>query len=203
MAQLVIQPINYNGHRLYEIGEQVVKQFYPLIHDFDIRRGLDIKDMDGFAPRLEPKGSGSTIIYPDGSTPATSLFILFLYGINGQMNGPTLGVTSLKALDSKGKYLYGEGLSKWMSGFVTDYRPEGSAFKDFPQLSVHEVGHMYGLKHHFPDKNQKNGKNCAMYINDDGNGKKMFQGNEARDFFASIDGSLCTLCDDILAEIDL
>ena len=156
--KLRIKPVEYNGMRLDEVGEGVVRAFYPLIGGFHILRPLRISNAPAhyFSESWHSTPYSAPFFrtekyppYHAGVDAERFLYFILRYG------EPVLGITSLPVLDIRRDIMYGKALSgAERSSFVSTYSKEfGPVDSDdhlgkLIRLSIHEVGHTFGLEHH-------------------------------------------------------
>lgn len=152
MAQLIIQPVCYEGKRLPELGDRILAVFNPLFDDYVIRSQLTLAH-----------------IPPD--------FLKKQFGIEGEYfpvflswhGKPILGITKLEAFRKDGKWVYGYGSQPHKAAFVSTFKREFKLIDTDEHLervvieSLHELGHVFGLGHHDESiQITKNNKYCPM-----------------------------------------
>ncbi len=157
--ELEIKPVEYKGTRLREVGEGVVRTLYPRFDDFRILRPLKLTKVASRYMSTYPKGFPPffrTNKYTEYSINSRE----FLFFLLSYYREPLLGITSLPSFDFNGYEMYGQALlpSEGRYSFVSTYPKEfGSVDSDdhiekLTRMSIHEVGHSFGLQHHENNK---------------------------------------------------
>jgi predicted Zn-dependent protease len=189
MKNLNILPIEYPGKRIEELGENLVRVYYPVFQNFKIISPIsrnELKEM-----QAKKRFSKNNEFWINGKG-----FCRFLED-NGNY---ILGITALPvARNKRGGWKYGGGSWFYKSAFVSAFRPEFGEIDSDINLerttieSIHEIGHAFGLRHH-PEKTlTENLKLCPMDVslNKDALNKKITW----EEYISSRDSeSLCKEC---------
>lgn len=180
MVKLKIKPVEYKERNLQELGERVATVFYPLIDDFEILDEIDLKALlenktlyDATVLMCCPvRFEAPFNIYINGD--AVSHF-LALYGV------PILGITQLPLIPSgkRGHLLnsFYKGPHNQLFGGYSNRRSQAAIASTYLEhvdsenglerlitTSIHEAGHILGLKHHWRVRKNSRGMLCAMTL---------------------------------------
>ena len=100
MPTLNIQPVEYSGKKLNDLGERIISEFYPLIDGFIINREITLKELVEEDRRKDLYGRRileETSIFPPYSVALVdSGFFYFL----SKYDTPILSITSLPIINS-------------------------------------------------------------------------------------------------------
>lgn len=107
MSILKIQPIQYNGKQLDEVGRGVLSAFHPLLEGFIIGPDISSDPVHRWSVRY-----GYHIFGPD------------LIEYMSQLGSFLLGVTQLYTIRKFGVWTYGQGSSTRKVAYVSSYGPE-------------------------------------------------------------------------------
>ncbi len=163
MAILKIQPVNYKGKRLNEVGDRIVDVFNPLIDDYEINNKLLLLKHPLDMLMDLTRGRVSNLFLPIEINNNYFAEYLSHYG------QPILGITSIPAKSIRHGWLYGFADITRKSTFVSTSRFEydldsDSHIKRIIITSLHELGHVFGLEHHIGDVFTLNGRYCPMTV---------------------------------------
>ncbi len=162
MTDLTILPVEYEGKRLEEVGKSILYAFPGLISDFKILDNIPSYDLD------------SSLFYRH---PCDNDIVLkadeFLGWLSKKYDGLIMGITSLSA-DDKGGWITGKakGDIYLVSSNLGEETYESNSDQHIYMLKVtgiHELGHVFGLKHHRDIENNVkikktcNDKLCPLY----------------------------------------
>lgn len=166
MATFNIQPVEYLGKRLTELGDRISAGFYPLFTDYQINNQIRVSDLDPrilFGSKDDPSGLW---IHGHG-------LIRFLSGLGLE---PIIGITSLNSTNSSRRRfergeedrIYGLADSNGTKVvYVSAPLPEFDVLDSDAHVEMisivarHEMGHAFGLVHHDNILSKKRGL-CLM-----------------------------------------
>ncbi len=156
---LKIQPIEYKGSRLAEVGERVVGVFHLTFNDYVINKRLRASDLGDILQSERKDG-----LFAPGRWVEKGKFLTYLEAY-GKF---TVGITSLGVVNDDNR-LFGSGRRESRVACVS------TADKAFGRVNsgiylervaieaLHELGHVFGLSHHDNEiRKTANGKYCPM-----------------------------------------
>ncbi|HLG23345.1 MAG TPA: hypothetical protein VI564_00265 [Candidatus Nanoarchaeia archaeon] len=138
---LRIQPLEFKGERLDEVGKRIVAIFHPLFTGYSINDKLQLSDTEA-GLITERNSAHETIVY------SPSLPKLFLDYIK-----PLLVITSLGVINNNRTSVYGGSDKFYEVDFISAYKSYGVLNSDHSidaivSVAIHELGHRFGLEHH-------------------------------------------------------
>lgn len=167
MSTLTIQPIEYKGKRLGEVGDRILSAFHPVIDDFTIAEEIGLEGLVKIEKDSGRKFLDKTDLFPPYPIAIHVINLFFVKRfLTKKYWKPILIVTQLPIYFDTLFYelLYGKGHDG--IAFVSTYRSEigeEDSYKHIGGLTtqtLHELGHGFGLEHHTKETTQD--KFCPM-----------------------------------------
>lgn len=162
MDRLYIQPIEYSGKRLNELGKRVVSVYSSIFKDYEILEPLSKENLKEIQTSKESLKEIMKESWINGEK------------FNSFLKKPgkyILGVTGLPVTRNKNKdWVYGKGWNLTSNAFVSTFRPEFNKIDSNIHLerviieALHELGHVFELDHHYKRTETKNSKLCPMDV---------------------------------------
>lgn len=189
LTTLILQPVEYSGNRLHEVGERIVTVFYPLLTDYKLNEGMSIADL------------GSILQYATRNSQKPYLRGQLLLDFLSNYEKPILGITTIPTVQENDLWCYGQGSSSRKTAYVSVSRREFNKVDwntHIDRLTVeglHELGHIFKLDHHLGPSATitSNKKRCPMDVS---HGEEARNGTISwREYISSRDqNSFCKDC---------